>query len=213
MENTNALQHHGILGQKWGRRRFQNTNGTLTAEGKARYKQYKQDRKEIKTLTRHVSADARNLKSRSKAQDADSDYYDSAHAALKKVNGKIYAPWNQRQKREDVQAATDRVTAAGRKWERSRAELDRAERIYDSDVKELRSKVDKMVKNYGNESVKELKFKDKAISEAWTKKLLKTGVTVADIPIIGTKYTANYVSKRDYADRDAGIAERAKRDY
>lgn len=33
----NSLQHHGILGQKWGIRRFQNPDGTLTAKGRARY--------------------------------------------------------------------------------------------------------------------------------------------------------------------------------
>lgn len=32
------LAHHGILGQKWGIRRYQNPDGTLTAEGKARVK-------------------------------------------------------------------------------------------------------------------------------------------------------------------------------
>ena len=31
------LYHHGIKGQKWGVRRFQNSDGTLTAAGKARY--------------------------------------------------------------------------------------------------------------------------------------------------------------------------------
>ena len=31
-----ALAHHGILGQKWGVRRFQNEDGTLTAAGKKR---------------------------------------------------------------------------------------------------------------------------------------------------------------------------------
>ena len=31
------LEHHGILGQKWGVRRFQNKDGTRTAEGKKRY--------------------------------------------------------------------------------------------------------------------------------------------------------------------------------
>lgn len=33
----NELYHHGVKGQKWGVRRFQNPDGTLTAEGKIRY--------------------------------------------------------------------------------------------------------------------------------------------------------------------------------
>lgn len=32
-----VIQHHGILGQKWGVRRFQNTDGSLTDSGKKRY--------------------------------------------------------------------------------------------------------------------------------------------------------------------------------
>lgn len=36
MEN-NELSHHGIKGQKWGVRRFQNEDGSLTAEGRKRY--------------------------------------------------------------------------------------------------------------------------------------------------------------------------------
>lgn len=32
------LYHHGILGQKWGVRRFQNADGSLTAAGKERYR-------------------------------------------------------------------------------------------------------------------------------------------------------------------------------
>lgn len=55
------LEHHGIKGQKWGIRRFQNDDGTLTEEGKKRYevgdsgtmteagkKLYEQDRKGAK---------------------------------------------------------------------------------------------------------------------------------------------------------------------
>ena len=31
------LRHHGIKGQKWGVRRFQNADGSLTADGRKRY--------------------------------------------------------------------------------------------------------------------------------------------------------------------------------
>lgn len=34
---SNELYHHGIKGQKWGLRRYQNPDGTLTPAGKARY--------------------------------------------------------------------------------------------------------------------------------------------------------------------------------
>ena len=35
--NEQALAHHGIKGQKWGRRRFQNADGSLTPAGRQRY--------------------------------------------------------------------------------------------------------------------------------------------------------------------------------
>ena len=34
---SDELYHHGIKGQKWGIRRYQNEDGTLTSEGKKRY--------------------------------------------------------------------------------------------------------------------------------------------------------------------------------
>ena len=37
MRNQNELYHHGIKGMRWGVRRFQNKDGTLTSAGKKRY--------------------------------------------------------------------------------------------------------------------------------------------------------------------------------
>ena len=35
---SNELSHHGIKGQKWGRRQYQNKDGSLTAAGRKRQK-------------------------------------------------------------------------------------------------------------------------------------------------------------------------------
>lgn len=39
---SNELAHHGIKGQKWGIRRFQNEDGSLTKAGQRRYGKYEE---------------------------------------------------------------------------------------------------------------------------------------------------------------------------
>ena len=45
--NIRELYHHGIKGQKWGVRKYQNEDGTLTTEGKERYSSPKEARKKV----------------------------------------------------------------------------------------------------------------------------------------------------------------------
>jgi len=47
------MYHHGIIGQKWGVRRYQNEDGTLTDAGKKRYNSMS-DEKLYKTLKKEV---------------------------------------------------------------------------------------------------------------------------------------------------------------
>lgn len=47
---SDSLLHYGIKGQQWGLRRFQNEDGTLTEEGKARYLDQMTDRQKNQYL-------------------------------------------------------------------------------------------------------------------------------------------------------------------
>lgn len=75
-ESSNELYHHGIKGMKWGRRRYQNADGSLTPAGRKRYsgggisgairnKQYsnaERDLASVKKQQRQVDSELRELK-------------------------------------------------------------------------------------------------------------------------------------------------------
>ena len=66
----NELYHHGIIGQKWGIRRYQNSDGSLTPEGQKRYDRYRRNREKAEAAARKAADKARrhNIKNWSKEE-------------------------------------------------------------------------------------------------------------------------------------------------
>lgn len=68
------LVHYGIFGQKWGVRRYQNEDGTLTEEGKQRYNQKPESEEWKKSDAEHLSDD--ELRRRNNRLQAERQYKD-----------------------------------------------------------------------------------------------------------------------------------------
>lgn len=66
---SDELYHHGIMGQRWGVRRYQNANGSLTAEGRQRYNTGKKglSQQETNTVLNEAGNIARNSNNASKS--------------------------------------------------------------------------------------------------------------------------------------------------
>lgn len=211
MSSYDELYHHGIKGMRWGVRRFQNEDGTLTAQGRQRYKDYRSDQSTRRSLTRHVAADKKNLKARGEAMNEVTKNYNDAQEQMRKASSKVFISKKKRQ--ELVDEANANLTKAGEELEKRRADLNRAERIYNKDAEALFKHVDDMTKKYGSENVKSLDTKKVKLGEYYSIDAIKTGVTVADMPLVGRWYSGNYTSKQEYQDRLDTIKRRANDRY
>lgn len=89
---TDILEHHGVKGQKWGVRRYQNKDGSLTSKGKMRYNVLDKGTKfnRISTVVERTPASARTYLTFT--QD-DADYYREHMTKFRRAsnpNRKIY---------------------------------------------------------------------------------------------------------------------------
>lgn len=80
----NELYHHGIKGQKWGIRRFQNPDGTLTAAGKERYTS-KNEQKKLADLLTTNAGNTKKSREKNAKQIAKSEQVQMAAKDLKSL--------------------------------------------------------------------------------------------------------------------------------
>lgn len=65
------LEHHGILGMRWGIRRYVNKDGSLTSQGKTHVSNYKKSKLNKKRVSNEVNKIVSSNKSKFKSYDLD----------------------------------------------------------------------------------------------------------------------------------------------
>lgn len=82
---SNYICHHGIKGQKWGIRRYQNENGSLTSAGKKRYSSFATKRYEKKVQKYTQKAEKQEAKSKAAGNYVPSKYRRKAEEAASRA--------------------------------------------------------------------------------------------------------------------------------
>lgn len=190
--NNEELIHYGVPGMKWGVIRWK-------------------DNRTRRSLKRQLAADKNNLKFKGKmSNEATADY----SKAYKKYEKALSRPsLSSKKKMKRVDAALEGLEIAGKNKEKAKKELLRADRIYESDEKRYREHVDKMMNKYGSENVKSISTKTINVGKYYCKEVVRTGITVADLPLIGTMYSGKSIASKDYKDRQNLIDDAAKKRY
>ena len=97
--DTYNLQHYGVLGMKWGVRRYQNKDGTLTSVGKKRAKlEYKEDNKKAYELGKDATiagyATGHSMKRMIKLENKLDKLYEKDPEGLKRRTQKLRSKWD-----------------------------------------------------------------------------------------------------------------------
>lgn len=193
---TNALNeqdyllHYGILGQKWGVRRYQNPYGSLTSEGRVHYG-YK-DKKRERTIRRGVAASTNEIKKAAKRAQPYKERYDKKADAYEKEKNRIRI-FSRGTRETDINNAFYRMNKAKDALNPYQREVDIAVQTakeWDNKYKSFRQD---MIKKYGYVNVGEIKRgKLKASKNYVYDNVIKPGLTIADLPIVGSEIGRRY---------------------
>lgn len=208
------LEHYGILGMKWGVRRTPEQLGRPT----------RSEKKELKTAKRHVSAAKRNLRWKGDTYKEAEENILTAKENYEAASKKMALFRKNRLAR--MKEASEKLTEAFEMAERPRSEMEMARKIYNDAAKEMWDINNKLVEKYGKTKVKDIKtynmqfgitnYKSNLFSEEYTsfeETVIDTGLTVANIPFYGQRYTGKYISEKEIPYREEEFNKKARKNF
>lgn len=118
--NVNEVYHHGIIGQKWGIRRYQNKDGSLTAAGKKRADKLKQKYTELtgKRMRRNPTK-TKESKSKEEPKKEVKSYTDLTNEELVKLTNRMNIEKNYLDSLKNLAKATPQQQTRGKRFIKS----------------------------------------------------------------------------------------------
>ena len=180
------LAHHGILGQKWGVRRYQNADGSLTPKGKKHYSNMSDDKLQ-KSLYKQVKNERSNQ----------SDWYNKWNVNntigenSKAVQDRYLEDLKKFRSSDEYKKAVKKMTELDKKAEKGKIDIDQYDKQYEDILKSVyspdldnsvrisskgRQYVEEYINKYGNDLniayLKDLGYDDKT-ARSFAKRVLK----------------------------------------
>lgn len=167
------LMHYGIKGQKWGVRRFQNEDGSLTAEGVKRYENDRQTEKLMKRMTKIDKLDYRDKLIAIKKLSKDKKFQELVDDEDLKTKRSKYKnatdKWFEKSKGEDFDAYTDETGyndygITPKQFNEIKKLESKMRSAGEAHRKAVEKKVQSFTKSYANESISKINFSDEEIN-------------------------------------------------
>lgn len=197
-EDDDSIEHYGVLGMKLGVRRSLDKSGR---------KSYRKDAKAKRIQLRKTSASEKYLK---RAYERDAEASGSVRAAATargKAETKIFG------RDEAIRSTQKNLDMAIKNRESSREAYLRAERIYKNNEFKFNSMAETMKAKYGKDSVKDYSTKQIANGKEWTNSVIKFGLNVTDLPLLGNKYNGKYITNEVVNDRMKNLDKTTSKRY